>query len=1431
MGEIIIRKVKGMNWKARISLMLVFAMLFSAFMYQGWYKPKPAQAAGPQVKKGTFVKNTATGAQAVTGIGFQPKAVIFWWTRQNTFATNAAGNSTGYGIAAGPTITQGSVAVADIDNVATSDDNFMQSTIYSIVILNPGAAGTPMVARASVTSLDADGFTLNWQTNEAQANQIHYMAIGGTDITNAKVGSFAGPAAAGSSAVTGVGFTPDALLFVSGSRTAVTWDAIIADGALNLGFATATSRAAIGRGARDAVTAATTGHAWSNTRAINGIRRNAIDQAATLTSMDADGFTLNFSLTAGACNYIYLALKGGLHKMGSFNKNTAAGAQSVAGLGLMPSGLMLLSPSDNVATDTIKIALPATNLSIGASDGTTSGSIWTHFQPLATTDTNMFTYNTNIMKMGVNANGTVTNYGEATLTSFDTDGFTLNWATSDATARTVIYWAIGGPPGDAVNVADGADPANYNAAQGNPNNVADSFTMVSTNVQNGLADVTGVTASFTNSANISGVRLYKDLGTVGTYDAGTDTLLSTGTPGASVSFTGFTENLTTTATNYLIVVDILGSATPTQTIDTSVTAVTVTAPDLQGTISDASNPTRLTIVSVPHEDLGTALNTAIATSPKEEGQTGVLMQRFQVTSATSGAGAQDNQLELNSLGIDDLGSATAGRTAKVYIDTTSSATLPGTAVLIGSVSSWTGGATTITLNQGTAADRTVANATPKYIYIVYDLPTGAGLTVQSSVTSVGVVSPDAGQTGLTLNSTAITLNLHYSSTITSCAGCHGYSAITDGTPRNTPEGTFVGSHNKHVVTLGKVCNVCHVTPATETSLDYGHRNSNIQIKAGATVIDGGYYDKSNNSAYDAGVDDTFAQTQSPVMQTCRTVYCHSQGTGATSNALDPRAWNAPLVNLNWGSSGTCSSCHGYPVSYGSGAPKANSHLKHQTQCSTCHNSTTNTSTTITDTTKHTNKLYDIVVANGTTIGSYTYAPAGGSCTTIRCHSVGGVSDTTRQWGTTLPSTFKCTTCHAVTQAITVGPAFGGTRDAVVGEFGLAWGHKASGKTPARGAVTDADCIVCHLEGNYTTQLRSTYHGDGYIDLRDPDVAGETRITNIAGTSYRFAKFSTSYAAGSRTSTGHQAENVDNILTQKFCLKCHDYNGAANTTARSGAGTWDMPFNNADLGASYTVTNGAVAAGGLIDVKTQTLTTNSSVHPVQGPNNRAYPYSTRLVVPYNGFGNGRDSNTIVSPAAATPRTKVNGVVIYCFDCHNTTPRLTSRTTAAHGNAVSLWGTYYPTATPTLCLGCHGGSTAVGLGADTYLDTTNGDHNPGSAFSVGDANPGPYIPTCQNCHFSNYNDPGRPVRASDIHGFNGLLATGGAWTYGASNGSRPIAFMRNVTQWTAAIATSPRPYQTPTLAAGTPSCSTASVAFGANASCTSNTHSPYAPGGSY
>jgi hypothetical protein len=533
-----------------------------------------------------------------------------------------------------------------------------------------------------------------------------------------------------------------------------------------------------------------------------------------------------------------------------------------------------------------------------------------------------------------------------------------------------------------------------------------------------------------------------------------------------------------------------------------------------------------------------------------------------------------------------------------------------------------------------------------------------------------------------------------------------------------------------------------------------------------------------------------------------------------------RAISTPQTTLNWGDTPDCDSCHGNPPNYPNGATtwggtaKANSHSAHTTHCETCHNGTTTTGDSITGTALHTNKTYNIAAGNGEVIGSYTYNDAGGSCADISCH--GGVGINNAQWGTSL----DCTTCHdkdvnspraaALNAAVT-------TRANVVGEFGQAWGHKKTG----RGAVTDADCIVCHLEGDYTTQKTSALHADGYIDMRDPDVSGETRITDISGTSFRFVQFATSYAAGSRTSTGHTSNNVDNVLTQKFCLACHDSDGATNTTARAISGTAFMPWGGS---TGYTVTNGATAANGLIDVKIQFATSNSSAHPVLGPRSKDFPTAARFIDPYKPTGTRGTSGTLSQ-----------GVVINCFDCHNAPTPLTTRTVVAHGSNATdyLRGVATVTGTPsstnavTLCVACHDGYTGAGQshGADSAFNSST---RASMAAYVGYG--------CNYCHSSSETAI-RPFRAEDIHGNNRLRVTDVndlMWPVGATETNRPYAFIRNASTTITGSAASTVNYTTyrpltagTELTSGSPSCQTTGTSPCSNMSSLRT----YTPGGAY
>ena len=499
---------------------------------------------------------------------------------------------------------------------------------------------------------------------------------------------------------------------------------------------------------------------------------------------------------------------------------------------------------------------------------------------------------------------------------------------------------------------------------------------------------------------------------------------------------------------------------------------------------------------------------------------------------------------------------------------------------------------------------------------------------------------------------------------------------------------------------------------------------------------------------------------------------------------------------------SCYDCHGATAT--SGQPSSNvfpnisgNHSKHIAQAMTCANCHSGYGT---GSTKHgfsntSASTKGKVAFSGLTI-TPTWTASTNTCSAA-CHGAA-------VWGTHL----GCINCHSTTITRTKGRP-GTTLAAVTTEFGLAWGHKKSGRT----AVTDADCIVCHLEGNYTTQKTSSYHGDGNIDLRDPDGAGETPITNINNVAWLFQRFSTSYAAGSRTSTGQTLNNIDNIITQKFCLKCHDGNGAKNPTSRAGtAPTQYLPFGTGsqNAAATYPTPISAGIAGGVVNVFSQFSTGNASYHPVRAPLSKGYPVATRLLAPYNNI-------------TRTAGTKSNSVVINCFDCHNQPAVLTTRTVSAHGNAVTLRAPVRAggaTGALNLCLNCH----------VTLYATTAGNHGSGSAFGSGGSSGNMNATTFNNCWYCHGTATAgasvtastsvRPIRGVEVHGFNDRTQ-GTVGSVFATTNSRPYAFIRNsLSAWAPASGTQTTAITNPHTCTGT------------GGTCNSNmSNSSYTPGGAY
>jgi hypothetical protein len=440
---------------------------------------------------------------------------------------------------------------------------------------------------------------------------------------------------------------------------------------------------------------------------------------------------------------------------------------------------------------------------------------------------------------------------------------------------------------------------------------------------------------------------------------------------------------------------------------------------------------------------------------------------------------------------------------------------------------------------------------------------------------------------------------------------------------------------------------------------------------------------------------------------------------------------------------------------------------------------------------------------------------------------------------------ECVGCHATTQPITQGP-LAGTRNRreVVSEFQNAWSHKASTSTvPANRTVSNYDCAVCHMEGDPATGNPTSSHGDGYLNLRDPDTGANIKGVTFSQTIYTDstnggsyssttaeaapAEFNRNVSAAFAPTPGTNDADVAAIMINQ-CLKCHDSDGAMSTLARvptsvmpnASAG---KPFGTTILGTGYAGGTGLTACasgtdGCVTDVDSSFATSNASYHPIRGKQNNSYVNNVQMVAPWNALTTDKTKGTINTANSW-------GYLITCWDCHAASGASGPQTSTvtAHGGSVTIRAGIWvssiltvPTTTNAgnLCRVCH------------FPSSVTRGHGPGSAAASIDSNPTSRMAGgCYLCHLSAQTKPSRPIPAQDAHGFDSFatnMGTDKMWPVGATESYKPYGFMRNVGptgQW---LTQNWRPRTAPGLTAGSGTCG--------GTACRSS-HGTYNPGGVY
>ena len=385
---------------------------------------------------------TAGNTQAITGVGFQPKIVLFWWSGTTATSDGARGEDVCFGFGAATSATERACVYIAVDDAAATTASYRAQLTDACIASNLNGSAT-VDGLADLSSLDSDGFTLTIDDQFSTAVRVTYLALGGTDLTNVKVGSQTRGTTGGNNSYTGVGFQPDAML--TGSVFSNSTDALIgigmATGASNQGAVTMWSDHGV-------ATSQTIGYGYNGEVQAMAFTTGITGRDA-FVSFDSDGFTFNnLELSGGA--FIYVALKGGQYHVGDIETRTDTNDIAETAPGFQPVALLFLSA--NRALSTQDTATSHGSLSIGAATSTSNRgaqAVWDE-NNLADSETATANYDTA-------AYAHVRDDAIAALMdikSIDASGFTAVMDdTEPSVGSWVTYLAIGATGGGGVTVS------------------------------------------------------------------------------------------------------------------------------------------------------------------------------------------------------------------------------------------------------------------------------------------------------------------------------------------------------------------------------------------------------------------------------------------------------------------------------------------------------------------------------------------------------------------------------------------------------------------------------------------------------------------------------------------------------------------------------------------------------------------------------------------------------------------------------------------------------------------------------------------------------------------------------------------------------------------------------------------------------------------
>jgi len=418
-------------------------------------------------KVGAF--STGTGAvnstQDIT-CGFQPKAIIFWWTGMTDTTDACTFGDCLMGI--------GFATQTERYRQNLTDDNGAGSQASSATTDNTSCVAVAVVHTTTLDgALDIDTFA-NWPSDGFRLivddvmpidMRVGFMAFGGDDITDVDLHLYQEATGANSP---NVGFAPDVLFWGTRHLTS-------GAGSFSLGVSTAGQLNACVMGGTDEGSASADTATYCGTEVaaatINTATPTTLATTSVVSALTSTGWDV--TTVGGPVNRAVLAIKGGKWKSGTLSTRTDGNGIAITGLGGTPKGVMV--GSGNRAQDTSTTGTTPLKVSIGAATSTTERHAQTYVSQHGSANMRVVRavehdeLYINVTAPGSDgadgASGTVE--GLMDVQSVDSDGFTFVMDNADSSAFFAWYVMCGETAATDTNSA----AAYYPTITRNPLNV------------------------------------------------------------------------------------------------------------------------------------------------------------------------------------------------------------------------------------------------------------------------------------------------------------------------------------------------------------------------------------------------------------------------------------------------------------------------------------------------------------------------------------------------------------------------------------------------------------------------------------------------------------------------------------------------------------------------------------------------------------------------------------------------------------------------------------------------------------------------------------------------------------------------------------------------------------------------------------------------